>query len=125
LFSADTETLQHTDQDQCSRRPDADLRIIRQQTNQERTKAYYQYGDDQRLLAANAITEMPETRCAQWPRDKANSVGRERSKRPDQRVAAGEKFRTEHEHRRGAVDEENRSTRQRCLSSTQRRRGVT
>ena len=105
-FPADADPLNHPQDRQEHRAPDADRLIGRDKGNQESRDAHAQKRGDQGRLAPDAVAVMAKDRGADWPADKADEVGAEGGKGRGQRFFVGEIEVAENQSGRGAVDEE-------------------
>jgi hypothetical protein len=76
-LAAQPQALAEAAQRQQRRRPQADLRVGRQQADQHRGQAHGQQRGDQRGLAADAVAEVAEHRRADRPRDERHREGRQ------------------------------------------------
>jgi hypothetical protein len=103
-LAADRDALRDTQQHQQDRCPGAGARIGRQEADADRADAHDRERRHQRLLAADAVAEMPEHQAAERSREKADREGAERGQRGEKRVAAGKKQLAEDQRGRGGVD---------------------
>lgn len=94
---------QHGEQD---RRPDPDARVGRQQPHREGRPAHHEQAEDEQLLAAEPVPEVPEHHPAERPGQEPDRVGDEGDQGPGQRVTGGEEQLVEHQRGGGAVEEE-------------------
>lgn len=98
--------MQHSQGDEEDRRPDSDLVVGGQQAHADGAGAHEREGDDDRVLAAEAVTEVAEDDPAERAGDETDREGREGGERADGGGGVGEEQRPEHEGGRGAVDVE-------------------
>ena len=121
-LAAEREALDAAQHRQQHRREYADLGVAGQQPDRERRDAHHQQRDDEQLLAAQLVAEVPEDEAAERPEDEADPVRRERQERRLQWVGGvGEEHVREDGCGRDAVQEEvepldvcRRGSRRRC-----------
>ena len=97
-----TTPQQHQEQ----RRGDTDRRRPGQHADDAGRDAHHQQRDDQRGLAADPVTPVPEDRGADRAGGEPDRVGRERLHRARVRARCGEEQVREDQRRRGVVEEE-------------------
>ena len=85
-FAADREALDEAQHDQRDRRPDADLRVGRQQADQHRRDAHQDQAQHQQPLAPDPVAIMAEDDAADRPRDEAERIGGEGEQGAGQRI---------------------------------------
>ena len=105
-LAADRESLTETQQHQQDRCRDPDRRRAGQQSDHEGRDAHQDERGDQRLLAADPVTVVPEQHGAHRPGDERHGECREGSDRPGGGAEGGKEHRGKHEGSGGAVDEE-------------------
>jgi len=106
-FAAGRDALQQAQHDERGRRPQADLRIGRQQADREGRRAHDQQCPDERRLAPVAIADVAEHDPAERPRDEAERECRECGEAAGERRCAGrEEHVAEHQRRGRAIHEE-------------------
>ena len=106
-LATEREALDAAQHRQQHRRQHADRGVGGQQPDRERRDAHHQQRDDQQLLAAQLVAEVPEDQAAERPGDEADPVRRERQERRLQRVGrVGEEHVREDGRGRDAVQEE-------------------
>ena len=105
-LATDGEALHEPADEQQDRRADADRGVRRQQPDRKGRDAHHQQRDDQHLLAADPVAEVPEDHAAEGARDEAERVGAERQQRPGGLLALREEQLAEDQGGRGAVEEE-------------------
>jgi hypothetical protein len=105
-LAADGEALGQPADQQQDRRHDADRRVRREQADREGRDPHHHQRDDQHLLAADAVAEVPEDDAAERACREADRVGTEREQGRVDRIGVGEEQRAEDERGRGAVEEE-------------------
>ena len=105
-LAADGEALEQAADEQQDRRSDADGGVRREQADREGRDPHQHQGDDQHLLAADAVTEVAEHHATEGPRDEADRVGAEGEQGRVDRVGLGEEQRSEDQRGGRAVEEE-------------------
>ena len=105
-LATEGEALHQPEQDQQDRRPDADRRVGRQQADQEGRATHHHQRDDQHLLAADLVAEVPEDHPTDRPGGEADGIRGEREQRADERVEVGEEQLVEDQRGGRAVEEE-------------------
>src|SRR3546814_9280534 len=73
IFAAGRETLDHAQQDQQRRRPEADMVVGGDQPDAEGGAGHQQYGQRQHRLAPDAVAERPPEQPAQRPEDRKST----------------------------------------------------
>ena len=105
-FAAECESLHDPQQQQQQGCEYADLRGGGQQPHQSGGTAHQEHRQRERLLPADAITDMAEDEAADGPDDEADGEGGERQQRSHQRALIGEEGVVEDQAGRGRVQEE-------------------
>ena len=100
------------------RRPDADLRVGRQQADQHGRDAHQDEAQHQQALAPDPVAIMAEHDPADRPRDEAERIGGEGEQGPGQRVEGGEEQLVEHQARRPSRRGRNHTIRWSCRSGS-------
>lgn len=105
-LTADGDALDHAQGDQQDRCPDADGVVGGQQADEEAGAAHQAHGEQQHVLAAQAVAEVSEDDAADGAGHISGGEGAERGDRAHGGVGAGEEQFAEDERGDGAVDEE-------------------
>jgi hypothetical protein len=96
-LAADGEALGEPADEQQDRCRDADRRVCRQQADREGRDPHHHQRDDQHLLAADAIAEVPEDDAAERTCREPDRIGTEREKGRVDRIGVREEQRAEDE----------------------------
>ena len=105
-FTADREALKEPQDGEQDRRRQPDHGVAGHQTHQGRRDTHHDQGDDQHLLASDAVTEVAEHDTADRTGQEAHAEGGEGQQCPDQRAGVREEQLGEDQGGCGAVDEE-------------------
>ena len=105
-FAAEADALQDAQRQQRDRSPYSDLRVGRNQPDQERGDAHDHQGQDQHALAADPVAEMAEDDAPERTRDEADSERRVGEQRGDDRIAGRKIQLVEHDAGDDAVKKE-------------------
>ncbi len=105
-FTTDCKSLTEAQEHQDDRSCNTDCVGAGQQTDEQRRNTHQQQSGDERLLATDAISEVPEQHCADRPCDEGNGKGRERRHCAGSGPERRKEDRRKDKRRSGSVDEE-------------------
>jgi hypothetical protein len=106
LLARGRQALEEPQRDEEDRRGDADGVVARQAPDEERRGAHEQEGEDEDLLAAEAVADVSEDDRADRAGGVADAESGEGEQGPGRGVRGGEEDLAEHEGGGGPVDEE-------------------
>jgi hypothetical protein len=105
-LASDGEALHQPEQGEQDRRGEADDGVAGHQAHECGGQTHGDEGDDEHLLAADAVAEVAEHDAADGPGQEADAEGGEGEQRPDERAGVGEEQFGEDQRGGSAVDEE-------------------